>query len=71
MPLSDAVNVTLQEYRPFKRLKSHLSLLTRAEQGHREPMQKLLDWTYARRGVLRWQALTVSCGAEDSRDLSP
>ncbi|CAO1626298.1 unnamed protein product [Parajaminaea phylloscopi] len=52
-----ACKVTIEQYRPFKRLKSHHSMLSRAEQGHQEQVRKLMDWTYARRGVLRWQAL--------------
>ncbi|PWN30950.1 hypothetical protein BDZ90DRAFT_229940 [Jaminaea rosea] len=45
------------QYRPFKRLKSHLSLLQCAHNGGRKEMEKVLDWTYARRGVLRWAGL--------------
>lgn len=55
--------IPLDQYRPFKRLKAHLSLLRRAEQGHPEAVVKVLDSTYARNGLLRWASLRVSSTA--------
>lgn len=55
--LSPSTAIQAAQYRPFMRLKSHLSLLQRAHRGGRDEMVKALDWTYARRGVLRWAGL--------------
>lgn len=57
---TEPVQIPVEQYRPFKRLKQQLSLLTKAEHGQRQPMEKVLDWTFARRGELRWRALRVS-----------